>query len=429
MIYKEPQAIDAEQSVLGGIVLDKMRSENVIASFESLIEEDFFDEVNRKLFTVIKEMVNDNHPIDITTVASRFQDYVQYLTEIVANTPGVGNIKFYTTIVKEKAVERRYAQALLLAYNAMCGDKLKHTEKLDRMNTLIAEVDKVGAKSKVERLSDVLPSVLTDVEKLLNNESVSGTETGFADLDKEIGGLDDGELVVIGARPSVGKSTIGMNISEHVAIKKGAVLYISMEMTNKELAGRTVCSQGRVDNRILKNPGLVQQSEWSKLSAGMSKCNGLDLYLLDISQPTVEEIKQEARSFKRKHKAAMIVIDHLHLMKHKGSNAVEGIGNTTSALKGLAQELNIPVVLLAQLNRGSANENRPPVLTDLRGSGSIEQDSNKVFLLHSDEEQFPGKLQLYVAKNRNGVRHVGVMFASNLQYFRFDNLSHYSETY
>ena len=201
------------------------------------------------------------------------------------------------------------------------------------------------------------------------------------------------------------------------------VLYVTMEMTGKDLAIRAMCSLGRVDNAFLRSDHKINQDQWAGIVKGVGIAGGLDFYVAKMARPTVDEVKTLCRSFARSHGVDIIVIDHLHLMSHKGSmNEVQGIGDTTAELKGLALELEVPILLMAQLNRGNAKENRPPAITDLRGSGAIEQDSDRVLLIHrTTSMDHEGIAKLFMVKNRGGKAKVALTLKNALHYYRFDN--------
>lgn len=420
-----PKSLDAEQTVLGAVLINHMKDEVVISSFESLDASDFYDIKNQEIFEVMRSLYKANKPIEAPMIADLIPERARYIAELMANAPGWGSVDFYAKIVKQKSFERRMIKACQDSIIAL-SSAMPHEEKLNEANKNLADVDGHMTKTEGVWLKDMMNTVLNRVDRLLNQKEISGLKTGYTELDKVIGGFEAGELITLGARTSIGKSTLATNIAENVSKQGDNVLYLSFEMSPEEITGRVLCSQGRVNNTILRNPALVEQSAWSKLQAGMVKAVDMPIMLQEMSSPTVDQVMQSARAFKRKHGLALLVVDHLHLMSHQGQSEVQGIAHTTSRLKGLAIELGVPVLLVAQLNRGNAKENRMPVITDLRGSGAIEQDSNKIFLIHRDQESMPNQALLYIAKNRNGQTGVGVTLADSLEYFRFDNaaLSH-----
>jgi replicative DNA helicase len=418
-----PKSLDSEQTVLGAILINRMQDELVISAFESLVAGDFFEPKNQAVFEGIKQLVTEDKPVEAPSLADIIPKYTRYIAELMANAPGWGTIDFYAKIVKEKSIERRMIKACQDSIIALSSG-MAHAEKLNESNKLMADVDGHITKTQGVWMKDMVNTVLNRVDRLLNEKEVSGLKTGYTELDRVIGGFEPGELITLGARTSIGKSTLATNIAENISRAGGNVLYLSFEMSPEEITGRVICSQGRVTNTILRNPAQVDQSAWAGLQAGMVKATDMPIMLQEMSSPTVDQVMQSARAFKRKHGIALLVVDHLHLMSHQGQSEVQGIAHTTSRLKGLAIELGVPVLLVAQLNRGSAKENRMPVITDLRGSGAIEQDSNKIFLIHRDQESMPNQALLYIAKNRNGQTGVGITLADSLAYFRFDNAAY-----
>ena len=259
-----------------------------------------------------------------------------------------------------------------------------------------------------------------------------GYKTGLTRLDDHIGGISNGNLVVIGGRPSEGKSTLGLNIAEFIASQQVNTHFITMEMPEKEVGGRSLCSQGRADNRVLKTPNSYIESENTKLQTGIVNLNKMQLYIKRMSRPSVNQVKAYIRSQYRKNGLQCVVVDHLHIMNNGHRDGeIKGIQVTTSTLKALALELNIPIILLAQLNRSSKTENRMPNLTDFRGGGAIEEDADIAILIHRDDNdpEMEGKSLAILGKNRSGERNVAVVMANNLQYFRFDNYANFDETY
>jgi replicative DNA helicase len=230
-----------------------------------------------------------------------------------------------------------------------------------------------------------------------------------------------GRVYVVGARPSVGKSAFGLTMASNIARKyKNNGSYISLEMSNEELTERLLSMSGSIDSKQITT---MKGIDFKKLETAFVKVCGLNMLLRVMSRPKVEQVKNFARSLKRRGKLDYLVLDHLHLMGYPGVSEVQGIAHITGELKGLALELGIPIVLLAQLNRGNAKEDRLPAVTDLRGSGAIEQDADVIMLLHRDEElDNSGKALLLLRKNRSGENNKTIVLHQSLQYFRFDNM-------
>ncbi|MDA3806983.1 MAG: AAA family ATPase [Thiomicrorhabdus sp.] len=431
MIIETPFSLEAEQAVIGAIMLDGLKTDAVLSAYESLSAESFHHPIHQEIFNAVGLLVAKRFIPDLVTLGGFITEHRPYLAEIMRNSTGAANISYYARMVKEKHSERRLLEILIMSQNTL-GDSIPHDEKFDRVNALLKEIDNGDDSHEVHQISHYIDEVVDGVSELLNSNSVSGTATGFGELDRHIGGMGDGELITIGARPSVGKSALGMNIVENVATTGKTVLYITMEMPGVALAGRVICSQGRVNNLILKNPSAVEQDEWAKFDMGGQKASSLPIFVSDLPKPSVNQIKAVARNFKRASQVDLVVVDHLHLMRHdKSQGEVQGIGDTTSELKGLAMELGVPVLLMSQLNRGNAKENRFPAITDLRGSGAIEQDSDVVMLIHRNDEddELKGKAIVILSKNRSGEKDVAIVLKNNLQNYRFDNFANIDERY
>jgi len=433
MIFETPFSLEAEQSVIGAFMHDGLKTDAVITAFESLSADNFYHAAHQEIFNAIGRLVDRKFATDLVTVCSEATAHKEYLVEIFRGSPGAVNTGFYATLVKQKATERRLIDILQMSQNAVADGSIPYNEKIDRVHSLLKDIDSGGSGVQVNKISHYLSEVVDEVNSLHNGDTVAGLPTGFSEIDSNIGGLVDGELITLGARTSVGKSALGMNISENIARSGKNVLYITMEMAGKALTGRVICSQGRVDNAILKTPANVNQAEWSKFSAGVHRTEELSVFIADMPRPSANDIKAVARNFKRKQPLDILVIDHLHLMRHdKKFGEVQGLADTTAELKGLAIELGVPVLLMAQLNRGNAKEDRPPALTDLRGSGAIEQDSDIVMLIHRDDSEgseLKGKALVLIPKNRSGVKDTGIILTNNLHNYRFDTFSNQEARY
>ena len=433
MIVEQPHSQEAEQNVLGAFMLDSLKTDAVLSAFESLSADSFYHEAHQAIFNAISKLAAKKFAPDLVTVSDSLPDQKDYIVSIVRNTAGTTNVKFYADLVKEKALERKMLNVLQMAQNTIADKAIQHSEKFDHIHNLLKEIDSGDNSIEVKHLAEYANDVVEEVDSLFNGKKVAGIPTGYSEIDANIGGLVDGELIILGARPSVGKSALGMNITENVATNGKPVLYITMEMPGKSLAGRVICSQGRANNFMLKTPSRASQDDWARFNVGVKNLMDLPIYEASMSRPSVNQIKAVARNFKRKHPLSLLVIDHLHLMRHdKSMGEVQGIGDTTSELKGLALELNIPILLMSQLNRGNAKENRPPSITDLRGSGAIEQDSDIVMLIHrddSEDSELRGKALVLIPKNRSGEKDAGIILANNLQTYRFDNYAPVEERY
>lgn len=415
---------ESEQSLLRCFIegIDRPEIRN---AFELMGSNDFYHAAHSEIFNAIAKTIEQGAEVDIVSIMSSLPEQRNTLLAIEANAIGAfANVAVYARIVKEKATERGMQDIMLNAMDSLGMTNLSHSEKLDRVHAQLKDLDKL-AKDKegaVIQLKEHLKEAVNEIAEKGANESIRPLQTGYFEVDTLTGGFGKGELITLGARTSVGKSALGMNIAENVSRQGKRVLYITMEMTGKDLAIRSLCSLGRVDNAFLRDDGQPSQPVWEGLTRGVKAAADLQLFIAKMARPTVEEIKALTRAFHRSNPLDMIVIDHLHLMSHGNNNEVVGIGNSTAELKGLALEIEVPILMMAQLNRGNAKENRAPTITDLRGSGAIEQDSDRVLLLHRTAElDQQGIAKLMLVKSRGGKSKVAITLKNSLQFYRFDN--------
>jgi len=398
-------------------------------AFSQINERDWYQQANLDVFKAIQTLVEAKETIDMISVMAAIPERKSHIVSL--QNSAVKSFKHapaYVKAIREKAIERN---AQIVLHNALDTLEMEigHSEKLDRVNAILKDLDKlaIDRANEVVSLKEHLKEVVNELSDREegNTNSIAPLQTGYFELDTLTGGFGKGELITLGARTSVGKSAFGQNVAENIARQSGKrILYITMEMTGKDLAMRSLCSLGRVDNSFLRETGKLNQQQWDGIIRGVNIAAKLELHIAKMARPTVEEIKSLCRSVHRQQPFDLIVIDHLHLMSHKKTaNEVQGIGDTTAELKGLALELELPILLMAQLNRGNAKENRPPAITDLRGSGSIEQDSDRVLLLHRTQDtDKEGIASLMLVKNRGGKSGIGMKLKNSLQFFRFDNM-------
>jgi replicative DNA helicase len=432
MLIDKPVAEEAEHNVLGAFMIDGLKTDKVITVFESTTENDFYTEANKIIFNVIADLYSKNISPDLVSVANRINDKRKYLSDIVKNCIGTANIEYYSRLIKEKAIERNHIDVFTMAINTISDKSLSHEEKLDYVGAILKGLETDTINDEPMHISEAAQMAVDDISDIMNGVKEFGYKTGLTRLDDHIGGISNGNLVVIGGRPSEGKSTLGLNIAEFIASQQVNTHFITMEMPEKEVGGRSLCSQGRADNRVLKTPNSYIESENTKLQTGIVNLNKMQLYIKRMSRPSVNQVKAYIRSQYRKNGLQCVVVDHLHIMNNGHRDGeIKGIQVTTSTLKALALELNIPIILLAQLNRSSKTENRMPNLTDFRGGGAIEEDADIAILIHRDDNdpEMEGKSLAILGKNRSGERNVAVVMANNLQYFRFDNYANFDETY
>ena len=431
MINEPQQNPGAEQAVLGGFISDGLNKDSVLTAYEMLEEDSFYSIANKDTFKAIKQLYDNRKAIDLVSVTAMIPGIKSYLAELYRNNNTATNISFWALALLEKSKERAMMDVFRMAYNVMDNNN-SHQAKLDATEELLKSLADNDNTSSMQSLNDILVDHLAVLDKRFNSDIPTGLQTGYTDIDHIVGGLRPGNLITLGARTSIGKSALGFNIAENISKDNTNTLYITMEMTKGELAERSICSMGRVDNGKIRDMNGLNQDDWSSIHRGAHQASELNINIVEMTRPSINQVKAFARAVKRRGKLDFLVIDHLHLMNHMNQqNMVNGIANTTSELKALAMELQVPILLMAQLNRGNAKENRYPEITDLKGGGSIEEDSDGVYLIHrnDDDPELKGKALVLIKKNRGGEKDVIVVLAQNLHNYRFDNFSYQEARY
>lgn len=416
-----PHNIEAEQSVLGAMFLSKYAIQK---SIESLNKESFFLEKHGKIFETIKELYTDNVAIDITTVTNKLKDKkilkeiggVEYLTEILDQTPTAANIDHYLKIVEDKSILRNLieeaTQIATLGYNS----DLPVNETLDKAEARILNVVKNRKSTEFRTMPDVLNEVQENLEKLAANKGkISGLSTGYYELDNITDGLHENELIILAARPAMGKTALALNIATNVALSsKKSVVIFTLEMRAEQLVNRMISSVGQVEAKKLQN-GNLQTQDWQRVNEAISQLSNLNIYIDDSPGVTIGDIKAKCRRIANMDKnLGLIVIDYLTLIGGMGrysGNRQQEVSEISRALKTLALELKIPVITLAQLSRTpELREDKRPVLSDLRESGSIEQDADIVAFIYRDDyyneeskiDDNMSRSEVIIRKNRSG---------------------------
>ncbi|MEK6593736.1 MAG: replicative DNA helicase [Pseudomonadota bacterium] len=423
-----PQSLEAEQSVLGGLLLDNSawdRMGDVVGT------DDFYRADHRAIFQQIAQLIENNRPADALTVAESLERNARlaevggqaYINSLALNTPSAANIRRYAEIVHERAVMRRLAvigtEIADSAYNPVGKDA---SVLIDEAEARVFQIAEAGAKSR-QGFVKIDPLLTETVERLdmlysrENKDEVIGLATGFIDLDKMTSGLQQGELIVIAARPSMGKTALAMNIVEHAALHlKQAVAVFSMEMSGAQLTMRMIGSVGRFDQHKLRT-GTFEENEWPQVVDAVGKLNEAHIYIDDTAGLNALEVRSRARRLHRQCAdvggLSLIVVDYLQLMSaNRGGreeNRATEIAEISRSLKGLAKELKVPVVALSQLNRSvESRTDKRPMMSDLRESGAIEQDADVILFIYRDEVYNPGApdnkgvAEIIVGKQRNG---------------------------
>ena len=420
-----PQSIEAEQSVLGGLLLDNTAWDRVS---DIIGESEFYRADHRLIFQHIILLIENNKPADVLTVAESLERSARldeaggqaYLGSLALNTPSAANIRRYAEIVRERAIMRQLAAAGTdiadSAYNPAGRDA---AGLIDEAEAKVFQIAEVGAKAKqgFVKIDPLLTETVERIDMLYsreNKDDVIGLATGYVDLDRMTSGLQPGELIIIAARPSMGKTALAMNIVEHVTLnlKKTAAVF-SMEMSGSQLALRMIGSVGRVDQHKLRS-GTFEESEWPKLVDAVGKLNDAQIHIDDSAGLNALEVRSRARRLHRQCGGlSLIVVDYLQLMSGSSSGREENrateVAEMSRGLKSLAKELKVPVVALSQLNRSvESRQDKRPMMSDLRESGAIEQDADLIMFIYRDEVYNPsneaskGKAEIIIAKQRNG---------------------------
>ena len=416
-----PNNLEAEESVLGACFLTKYAMQKAI---ESVSPEDFYDEKNKKIFKSIIELSDESTPLDLTTLTAKLQKKkelnevggVEYLTEIVNFVPTASNIDYYINIVQESSILRR----LITTAEEIASDGYSTDETvndiLDNSEKKILDIVKNRKSTEFRSIKDVLQKTEANLEFLAENKNeITGLATGLYDFDKVTTGLHPGELIIIAARPGMGKTAFALNIAANAAkIQDKGVAVFNLEMPAEQLATRIISSLGQIDGYKLRTGRLLNE-DWKRVNEAMSQLSGTNLMIDDTAGITIGEIRAKCRRLASSEQGiSLIVVDYLQLIsggKNYGTNRQQEVSDISRSLKTLALELNIPIIALSQLSRSvETREDKRPIMSDLRESGSIEQDADIVAFLYRDDyynkeartEDNNSISELIIGKHRNG---------------------------
>ncbi|MGD9834601.1 MAG: replicative DNA helicase [Piscinibacter sp.] len=439
-----PHSIEAEQSVLGGLLLDNSAWDR---AGDLLTESDFYRWEHRHIYGAIGTLVNATRPADVITVFEQLQSLgkaeecggLVYLNALAQSVPSAANLRRYAEIVRERAILRKLvATSDEIATAAFNPQGRQVNEILDEAEGKIFRIGEEGSRSKqgFQSMDQLVVQLIDRVNELHENgaEDVTGVRTGFYDLDKMTAGLQPGDLIILAARPSMGKTAFALNIGEHVAVNEGLpVVVFSMEMGAAQLALRMVGSLGRIDQSNLRT-GRLRDDEWGRLSEAVEKLGKVSMYIDESPGLTPSEVRARARRQARQcGQLGLIIVDYLQLMSGSGGTSEENratvIGEISRGLKSLAKELKCPVIALSQLNRSvETRTDKRPMMSDLRESGAIEQDADVIMFIYRDEYytkeacKEPGVAEIIIGKQRNGpTGTVKLTFLKPLT--KFDNLA------
>ena len=437
-----PNDVEAEQAVIGSMLTDR---DAVISAIEVLKEEDFYREDNKTIYEAILNLNNRSEPIDIITLKAELTSMgmfdkiggLEYIVGLPEKVPTTANVEKYISIVKEKSELRR----LIKAANEIIEQGYDPTENIDDiMNSAEKKIFNIMQdkdQKSYSPIKDVLIDAFTELEQLYNQKQhITGVPTGFIDLDYKTAGLHNSDLILIAARPAMGKSAFALNIATNAALKaKVPAVLFSLEMSKEQMVNRILCSEAMVDSNKVRT-GKIDDDDWIKLADTMGDLSEAPIYIDDTPGISINEIRAKCRKLKLEKNIGLVVIDYLQLVQGSSKRAQgsreQEISEISRSLKILAKEINVPVIALSQLSR--APEQRPdhrPMLSDLRESGAIEQDADIVMFLYRDDyynedSEDKGLAEVIVAKHRAGsTGTVKLVWLGN--YTKFANMERYRE--
>ena len=429
-----PQDVIAEQSVLGGMLLSKDAISEVV---EILRERDFYRPAHELIYDAIIDLYSRGEPADPVTVSAELTKRgdltraggAPYLHTLISSVPTAANASYYAKIIRERAIMRRLVEAgtkiVQLGYTV-------EGEVDDAVNAAQAEVYAVTERRAAEdyiQLSELLPAAFDEIEKISSGVMGEGVKSGFKDLDALTHGFHPGNMIVLAARPAVGKSTLGLDIARYASIHKGDTSVIfSLVMSRSEITMRMLSAEARVPLNNIR-AGSLTDEEWARMARRMGEISEAPMFIDDSPNLSLMEIRAKARRLKQRHNLKLIVIDYLQLMTSgkRVENRQQEVSEFSRQLKLLAKELNVPVIAISQLNRSpEQRSDKKPMLSDLRESGSIEQDADVVILLHRDDlydqQNRSGEADLIVAKHRNGPTRT-ITVSAQLHFARFTDMA------
>lgn len=412
-----PQSIEAEQAVLGAIMID---ADRLISASERLLPQDFYRAAHQRIFETMLVLSDRGEAIDLVTVTAELSTLgileevggLAYLGELAEGVPTAANINYYVNVVDQKSTLRR----LIRTANEIVTDGYERQNEVDVLlneaERKILEVSQGKGSASFIPISDVLTSAYATIDKLHKQSGeTTGIPTGFRDLDQVTAGFQRNDLIIVAARPSVGKTAFALNISQNVATRADEnVAIFSLEMGAEQLVMRMLCAEGNVDAQRLRT-GQLEDEDWGKLSLAMSSLSQAGIYIDDTPGIRVNDIRAKCRRLKQEHGLGMIMIDYLQLIQGTGrssDNRQQEVSEISRSLKSLARELEVPVIALSQLSRGvESRQDKRPMMSDIRESGAIEQDADIVAFLYRDdyynkETEDANTIEIIIAKQRNG---------------------------
>ena len=431
-----PNSLEAEQSVIGSMIMDQ---DAIVTAMEILLQEDFYHKQYGILFDAMIELYSSGQPVDLVTLQNKLKEKdvpqevssLEFVGELVRAVPTSANVKYYCNIVKENSMKRKLIRVTEEIENECYAGKESLESVLDKTEHDIFALLSSRTGGDYVPIRQVVMNALEKIEKASQQDgNVTGIPTGFIDLDYRTAGLQPSDLVLIAARPSMGKTAFVLNIAQYVAFHENMCTAIfSLEMSKEQLVNRLFSLESRVDAQALRT-GNLSDADWAKLVEGAGIIGDSELIIDDTPGISISEMRSKCRKYKLEHDLKLIIIDYLQLMSGSGRSTdsrQQEISDISRSLKALARELNVPVLALSQLSR--AVEQRPdhsPTLSDLRGSGAIEQDADVVMFIYRDDyynkdTELKGISEIIIAKQRNGP--IGTVNLAWLpEYTKFANL-------
>ncbi|MBF0472622.1 MAG: replicative DNA helicase [Nitrospirae bacterium] len=411
-----PQNLEAEQTVLGAIMLENTA---LYKTIEVLKPNEFYRESHRKIYKGMLELLEKNEPIDLITLSDHLRKKneleavggASYLSSLVNSVPTTANVVYHSKIISSQAVMRSLISAATDIISKVYEGQSDADEMLDFAEKTIFAISEQKLSTSFTPLNTLIKDSFEHIEQLYDRRHIiSGIPSGFKDLDELTTGFQEGDLIIIGGRPSMGKTALCLNIAQYSAKEsKMPVAIFSLEMSKRQLAMRMLCSEANVDSNSIRK-GIIKKSDWHKLTSAASNLGDAPIYIDDSSDITALEMRAKARRLKLEHGLGLIIVDYLQLMRGRGGaeRREQEISEISRSLKSLARELSVPVIALSQLNRAVESRKPKPIpnLSDLRESGAIEQDADLILFLFREEvynkEAEKGKAELIIAKQRNG---------------------------
>ncbi|MCX7571816.1 replicative DNA helicase [Tumebacillus sp. DT12] len=428
-----PQNIEAEQAVLGAILIE---ADALTTVSELLQTEDFYRKTHQMIFEAILKTANNGDPVDLVTVTAALQNEgqiddvggVAYLAHLANAVPTAANVEYYATLVREKSVLRRLINTATKIASTGYETGVDVEDMLGDAEKRILEISQQGALGKgFTPIKDVLLGTFERIEFLFNNKgNVTGIPSGYPDLDKMTNGFNRSDLIILAARPAVGKTAFALNIAQNIAVRaRETVAIFSLEMGAEQLVQRMLCAEANIDAGKMRS-GFLDEDDWPKLTMAVGTLSEAPIYIDDTPGITVQDIRAKCRRLKAEHGIGLIMIDYLQLIqgRGKGDNRQQEVSEISRTLKLIARELNVPVIALSQLSRSvESRQDKRPMMSDLRESGSIEQDADIVSFLYRDDYYNPESerkniVEFIIAKQRSGpTGTVELVFLKNFNKF------------